>query len=176
MQHFKGWRLFVLQRLSWKAINHVLSALTCFIKPSYDDCMICFSARAMMLYYSSQIILPAHRIYYSYQRAKGKKCFCHFVFLVTTKTGNIWLNSLIFVKVRIFRKNHLLNFCMVSSRFGCNYRRPKPWRQKEVWEIGSLGLQWGSRISGTKALFMLLFCHMRFPFPRSIQLLVQDGS
>lgn len=95
-QYFKGWRSFVIQSLSWKVINQVLSARTCFIKPSYDNCMICFSTRAMMLYYASQIILPTHCIYYPYQRAKGKKCFCHFVFLVTTKRGNISLRNLDF--------------------------------------------------------------------------------
>lgn len=93
LQHFQGWWSFVSQSSSWKATNQVLSALTYFIKPSYENCMICFSTGAMVLYYSSQIVLPAHCIYDHYQGAKGKKCFCHFIFLVTTERGNTWLRS-----------------------------------------------------------------------------------
>lgn len=93
LQHFQGWWSFVSQSSSWKATNQVLSALTYFIKPSYENCMICFSTGAMVLYYSSQIVLPAHGIYDHYQGAKGKKCFCHFIFLVTTERGNTWLRS-----------------------------------------------------------------------------------
>lgn len=66
----------------WVPYNPIWS-ISYFIKSSYENCMICFSTRAMVLYYSSQIILPAYCIYYHYQGAKGKKCFCHFIFLVT---------------------------------------------------------------------------------------------
>lgn len=106
---------------SCKAIGHISPALTCFIKAGYQNGVICFSARAMMLYDASQIILPAHGIYYHYQRAQGKQCFCHFVFLVTTKRGNVWLRSLVF-QVKILYKSDLFNLYMGRSRFGCNYQ------------------------------------------------------
>lgn len=86
-----GWKQipdFLLSEMRWAWTDVLKSSrwkVTCCIKASNENSMICFSTGTVVLYDATQVILPANRIDNCHQRTPFNKYLHHFFFMSTAR-------------------------------------------------------------------------------------------